>query len=430
MKKITLLMSLLVFSVVFSQENLQDFSEAGSVFGPFGGATAELVPDPETDGTRGQVAKLTSTGGDIWQGVNVVLGKNLDLTTTKTITIDAYSLSPVVFAPKAQGGISGAPNSVSSATHTGSGWETITVTFDEGLDNTTTANGVYSTFAIHYLWDATTNTFINPAVNRVIYVDNIVGVAVAAATFTAPTAAAPSPIARDAGDVISLYSDAYTSTAISNFDAGWCGAGSVAEVQIATNATQMYKGNPCQGIEFAAVDASSFTNMHFDLYIASEVDMIGKVFNVKFVETSTGIFKEVNFNSGSTPALVAGQWNEVDVVVDLSDYDALNQFAITSNLNNTAWYDNVYFYKAATAGVEDFSANAVKMYPNPAKGFVNFSSASNEVLDVAVYDMLGKQVLRANAVQSQLNISSLNPGMYFVKMKQGASASTKKLLVK
>ncbi|MDA7706566.1 MAG: T9SS type A sorting domain-containing protein [Flavobacteriaceae bacterium] len=82
-----------------------------------------------------------------------------------------------------------------------------------------------------------------------------------------------------------------------------------------------------------------------------------------------------------------------------------------------------------TAGLEDFAANAVKMYPNPAKGFVNFSSASNEALDVAVYDMLGKEVLRANAVQSQLNISSLNPGMYFVNMTQGTNVSTKKLLV-
>ena len=54
---------------------------------------------------------------------------------------------------------------------------------------------------------------------------------------------------------------------------------------------------------------------------------------------------------------------------------------------------------------------------------------SNEALEVSVYDLLGKQVLRAENVQSQLNISSLNPGMYFVNMTQGSSVSTKKLLV-
>ena len=84
----------------------------------------------------------------------------------------------------------------------------------------------------------------------------------------------------------------------------------------------------------------------------------------------------------------------------------------------------------STAGVEDISANAVKMYPNPANGVVNFSTASNDALTVSVFDLLGKQVMDAQNVQSQLNISSLNPGMYFVKMTQGSSSATKKLVVK
>ena len=65
------------------------------------------------------------------------------------------------------------------------------------------------------------------------------------------------------------------------------------------------------------------------------------------------------------------------------------------------------------------------MYPNPAKGVLNISTSSNEAIDVSVYDLLGKQVLNVSKVQTQLNISSLTPGMYFVKMKQGASIATK-----
>jgi len=84
----------------------------------------------------------------------------------------------------------------------------------------------------------------------------------------------------------------------------------------------------------------------------------------------------------------------------------------------------------STAGVEDISANAVKMYPNPANGVVYFSTSVNDALTVSVFDLLGKQVMDAQNVQSQLNISSLNPGMYFVKMTQGASSATKKLVVK
>ena len=131
------------------------------------------------------------------------------------------------------------------------------------------------------------------------------------------------------------------------------------------------------------------------------------------------------------------KWNNLTTPAqeDLSacaDSDLIGNDGTNSNRKftaNTASVDDVFGVCPTVAGLEDFAANAVKMYPNPAKGFVNFSSASNVALDVAVYDMLGKQVLRANAVQSQLNISSLNPGMYFVNMTQGSNVSTKKLLV-
>ena len=102
---------------------------------------------------------------------------------------------------------------------------------------------------------------------------------------------------------------------------------------------------------------------------------------------------------------------------------AAGGFAVTKYFTYTVGDD------CSTASVEDFSANAVKLYPNPAKGVVNFSTVSNETLEVSVYDLLGKQVLRAENVQSQLNISSLNPGMYFVNMKQGSNSSTQKLLI-
>jgi hypothetical protein len=84
---------------------------------------------------------------------------------------------------------------------------------------------------------------------------------------------------------------------------------------------------------------------------------------------------------------------------------------------------------APTAGVDDFFANAVKLHPNPAYGVVNISTPTNAALEVSVHDLLGKLVIPVQTIQSQLNISSLNPGMYFVNMKQGTNTVTKKLLV-
>ena len=93
------------------------------------------------------------------------------------------------------------------------------------------------------------------------------------------------------------------------------------------------------------------------------------------------------------------------------------------------YVDNVYFWKAPTAGLDDNAQAFFNMHPNPANGIVKFSTTSSELLTVSVYDLLGKQVIPVQTVKSELNISSLYPGVYFVKMDQGSNSITKKLLV-
>ena len=93
----------------------------------------------------------------------------------------------------------------------------------------------------------------------------------------------------------------------------------------------------------------------------------------------------------------------------------------------------VFNYKVGEGcvlSVETLETALFNVYPNPAKSVINISSASNEAFGVSVYDLLGKQVLRAENVKSQLNISSLNPGLYVLNLTQGSNSSTQKLLVK
>ena len=239
-----------------------------------------------------------------------------------------------------------------------------------------------------------------------------------------PTNAATAPIAREAGDVISIFSDAYTDVALGEVDPDW----SPATVETITiDGDNIWKLTGCDFFsvtQYAGIDFSEMEMMHIDFFTP---DAAGLAVGVKLVDTVTSANEIISL--GNT---VSGAWTSVDVDLSTVSMDISNITQILydpSSEGQTHYIDNFYFYRAATATVEDFAVNSVKMYPNPAKGFVNFSSASNEALDVAVYDMLGKEVLRANAVQSQLNISSLNPGMYFVNMTQGSNVSTKKLLV-
>jgi len=85
---------------------------------------------------------------------------------------------------------------------------------------------------------------------------------------------------------------------------------------------------------------------------------------------------------------------------------------------------------------ETLSSNTVStmtdfnLYPNPAKsGFVNISSTGSETVQANVFDILGKQVLNASVANGRLNVSTLNTGVYIVKLTQGAATTTKKLII-
>ncbi|HAW78563.1 MAG TPA: hypothetical protein DCX27_01865, partial [Balneola sp.] len=170
---------------------------------------------------------------------------------------------------------------------------------------------------------------------------------------TSPATAAPAPTARDAADVISIYSDAYTNIALDALSAGFDDS-DVSEVMIDGNATLEIDFTNFIGIDFSSnkKDASTMTHFHMDFWTASD-DLVGKVFNSKFSQWG-GTGGEVSafelpINTGTSPAIVSGSWVSIDVPI--SDWtnapqtrDDIAQFLITSNLD-TVYVDNIYLYK-------------------------------------------------------------------------------------
>ena len=87
--------------------------------------------------------------------------------------------------------------------------------------------------------------------------------------------------------------------------------------------------------------------------------------------------------------------------------------------------------EGATLSVDSFTIGSFNVYPNPVtNGTINITSTSNEVIGVTIFDILGKQVLNANVENNTLNVSSLNTGIYILKMNQNGNISTKKLIIK
>ncbi|NUY80435.1 T9SS type A sorting domain-containing protein [Flavobacterium sp. MAH-1] len=159
-------------------------------------------------------------------------------------------------------------------------------------------------------------------------------------TVTVPplTTPAPTPPARNAWDVISVYSNAYTPVA----STAWSADAVATDEQLSGNDTKKISNMLIENVEFGAQNLTDMTMMHIDVYS----------------EDCTGL----NFwllNNGDRVAqrsVMLNQWNSFDI--PLSTYTGLGlnlngvhllKFESLNGGGKTIWVDNIYFYRPATS---------------------------------------------------------------------------------
>lgn len=391
----------------------------------FGGTTA--VYDINPVGTE-QVVKITSNAtGQIWQGVDVILTTNYRLTaaTQLTMQLDVYSTTAIVIAPKAQGGVAGAPDSVTTATHNGSGWQTLTFTFNQSLDGKVPANGDYSDFALHINWNIAASTF-GAADGRIFYIKNLKGLSATAPVVPAPTVAAPTPPVRVATDVISIFSNAYSNVPLAELPTSWSQTTFTA-LQIQGNDTWKSVGEFLGMVTNYAsgINLTSMEKMHID-YWTPDANPIG----VKIVNTVDG--GEAFSFLGTTT--VTGSWQSVDIDMSafalLTNKTKITQLLIDPTGPSTVYIDNFYFWKAPLS-LNTFETSKVKMYPNPTASLFTIE-ANDTVESVSLFNVLGQEVLtnKFNTNTVSIDISNLQTGVYVVKAVIGGVSSTSRIVKK
>lgn len=80
--------------------------------------------------------------------------------------------------------------------------------------------------------------------------------------------------------------------------------------------------------------------------------------------------------------------------------------------------------------IDNNQIDSFGIYPNPSNlGYVNISSKSKRPVDVSVYTILGKQVIKETMNKQILNTSKLKTGIYIVKVTQDNASVTKKLVI-
>lgn len=80
---------------------------------------------------------------------------------------------------------------------------------------------------------------------------------------------------------------------------------------------------------------------------------------------------------------------------------------------------------------QESSIDGLSFYPNPvSSGKIYITSKSALDKEVTIFDVLGKKVLSAVLESKELNISTLSPGVYIIKIREGEATATRKLIVK
>lgn len=144
-------------------------------------------------------------------------------------------------------------------------------------------------------------------------------------------------------------------------------------------------------------------------------------FYVLQVERKNPVFHFVNDN---------GNWSYNNTYAGMSSYtnDDFGHFTLVKGNkvlfgNANEYWTNSFmmanggaYMLDATLGINEFNINDVVVYPNPTDGKVSIFAQNSEISSVEIYDDLGKKVFESKSSISEIDISNLNPGIYFCRI--------------
>jgi Secretion system C-terminal sorting domain len=96
---------------------------------------------------------------------------------------------------------------------------------------------------------------------------------------------------------------------------------------------------------------------------------------------------------------------------------------------NNLYYVDSLVYSDNVVGTQDFSSKGFSVYPNPVNNILNLQ-ANESISNVAIYNVLGQEVYSAkvNAMTSQVDMSQMASGAYFVKVNINGTEGTVKVI--
>ena len=138
--------------------------------------------------------------------------------------------------------------------------------------------------------------------------------------------------------------------------------------------------------------------------------------NVNFTNSSTnGSSYLWNFGDGTTSIST----NPSHTYTTSGNYNVM--LITTNNCNSDTVYQNVVI---VITGVEENSLGNIEIYPNPARDYISIKLNNTAIDQIALTDVIGKELLRINSMKPIVNID-LTPyrdGVYFIRLISGNKA--------
>lgn len=312
-----------------------------------------------------------------------------------TITIKVYKTVISNIGFKVEGGTGNATQLLVANTIT-DGWEEITFDFSSLEGQKFSQFVIIPDFISDYVdgTDRTEETFI--------YFDDIQIADGEVVVLAEPLVAAPTPT-EDEANVISIYSDAYTDVADTDFNPNWGQSTAVSYETIGDDNVLLYSSLGYQGTQFTNQDVSDYDYLHIDFWTANSEDL-----NMYLIGADGETYYALTIS--------LEEWVSTDI--PLSTYDAVDlsdvyQFKITGN--GTIWIDNLYFWKDVSTSVTETKESEVLVYPNPASDRLNIQGVDDGEI-VQIYNVTGTLVKRVELSGGVVSVTDLSQGVYFVSV--------------
>jgi len=122
---------------------------------------------------------------------------------------------------------------------------------------------------------------------------------------------------------------------------------------------------------------------------------------------------------------------EADYITAVVPQNPQEIVALVGNFNGAAQITARNMADITVLSTPSFDAiTGLKVYPNPVNnGILNITSANVTEKAVVIYDVMGKQVFAGTTINNVVSISTLNSGIYMVKITEEGKTATRKIVV-